>query len=273
MSESVFLAETDLAARGVPSRYPAWLDVLQSATGLFLALFMWGHMFFVASILLGKTAMWSITRLFEGYFFLGASYPRLVSGVAACVFLVFVAHALLAARKFPLSYRQYRVMRAHTRAMRHEDSTLWMWQIYTGFSLFFLASAHLYQMLVWPQNIGPYASSDRIWSDGLWPFYLLMLLAVELHGGIGLYRLCVKWGWPRLSRGLLKKLKWALTAFFLTLGILTLAAYMKIGYEHRLNYGERYHPDTLPQWLLPFAPSGEFSDPPALPPAAEGKEA
>jgi fumarate reductase subunit C len=255
----VFIVQSGLAERPRKSRWPARLDLLQGGTGLILALFMWGHMIFVASILLGKTTMWSITRMFEGYFLLGSAHPRLVSGVVAGVLLLFVAHALLAARKFPINFRQYRAMRAHAQAMRHEDSTLWLWQVYTGFALFFLASAHLYQMLVWPQNIGPYASSDRIWSDGLWPFYLVMLLAVELHGGIGLYRLAVKWGWPHVSRAGLKKLKWGLTAFFLALGLATLGAYMKIGFEHRAHYGERYVPQHLPDWLEKFAPEGDFT--------------
>ena len=261
MSESVFIAQSGLAECPRKRHWPARLDLLQSGSGLILALFMWGHMFFVASILLGETAMWSITRMFEGYFFLGGSQPRLVSGVVAGVLLVFVLHALLAIRKFPISFRQLQTMRAHVKAMRHEDSTLWIWQVYTGFALFFLASAHLYQMLVWPQNIGPYASSDRMWSDGLWPFYLLMLLAVELHGGIGLYRLTVKWGWPNAPREFLKKLKWALTAFFLILGLATLGAYMKIGFEHRAQYGERYQPEHLPAWLERLAPAGDFAPP------------
>jgi fumarate reductase subunit C len=162
--------------------------------------------------------------------------------VVAGVAFLFVAHALLAVRKFPLSYQQYITFRAHAKAMRHGDTTLWIWQVYTGFLLFFLASAHLYQMFVWPQNIGPYASADRMWGDALWPFYLVLLLAVELHGGIGLYRLAVKWGWPNASRAVLQKLKWTLTAFFLILGLATLAAYMKIGFEHRAHYGERYTP-------------------------------
>jgi fumarate reductase subunit C len=219
--------------------------LLQSATGLVLALFMWGHMFFVSSILLGKTPMWVITKTFEGYFFFGRSYAWLVSCVVGCVALLFVTHALLAVRKFPINYQQWRTMRAHAKMMRHEDSTFWIWQVYTGFLLFFLASAHLYQMFVWPQLIGPYASSDRVWSDGLWPFYLVMLLAVELHAGIGLYRLAIKWGWPNAPRESLRKVKWALTGFFLVLGLATLAAYMKIGYEHRAHVGERYTPDWI----------------------------
>jgi fumarate reductase subunit C len=258
VSTSILIVQSGLAEHSRKNRWPARLDLLQSGTGLLLALFMWGHMFFVASILLGETAMWSITRMFEGYFFFGGAHPRLVSCVVAGVLLLFVLHALLAMRKFPADYRQYRTLRAHVKAMRHVDSALWIWQVYTGFALFFLASAHLYQMLVWPQNIGPYASADRVWSDGLWPFYLLMLLALEVHGGIGLYRLAMKWNWPGFSRNFLKKLKWALTGFFLILGLMTLGAYMKIGFEHQARYGERYRPADLPAWLERFAPAGDF---------------
>jgi fumarate reductase subunit C len=78
---------------------------------------------------------------------------------------------------------------------------------------------------------------------------------VELHGGVGLYRLAVKWGWfegddPGWTRTLLKRFKWGITVFFLVLGLLTLAAYMKIGYEHRNRAGERYVPSHL-QLLAP----------------------
>jgi fumarate reductase subunit C len=173
----------------------------------------------------------------------------------------------LAVRKFPSNYRQWRTVRAHAKAMRHTDSTLWIWQVYTGFLLFFLASAHLYQMMVWPHDIGPYASSDRVWSDMLWPFYLVMLLAVELHGSIGLYRLAVKWDLLPFSRTALKRAKWALTLFFLILGLATLGAYMKIGYEHRFQYGERYTPETLPDWLLRLLPENDFSNPHHILPA------
>jgi len=242
MTNETLIIHAGLADKSRKNRWPARLDLLQSSTGLFLALFMWLHMGFVASILLGESAMWTITKLFEGYFFFGKSHPWLVSCVVGFVALVFFAHALLAVRKFPINYRQWRAIRAHATLMRHEDSTLWIGQVYTGFLLFFLASAHLYQMFFWPQDIGPYASSDRVWSDGLWPFYLVMLLVVELHGGIGLYRLAVKWGWPNASRETLKKVKWALTGFFLVLGLATLGAYMKIGHEHRAHAGERYTP-------------------------------
>ena len=244
---------TSASRRGRPaprpraSLWPARLDVLQSVTGLLLALFMWGHMLFVSSILISKDLMWTVTRLFEGYFFFGQPYPILVSGVVATVLALFAVHALLALRKFPADYRQYRIFISHSRSLQHSDTFLWWVQIVTGFALFFLATPHLLQMLTQPGAIGPYASSDRVWSGSWWPIYLALLFCVELHGGIGLYRLAVKWGWfigddPNRSRRRLKRLKWGITAFLLLLGLLTLAAYMRIGYEHRHAVGERYTP-------------------------------
>jgi fumarate reductase subunit C len=204
-------------------------------------------MFFVASILVSEDAMWAVTRMFEGYFVFGVAYPGIVSAVVAVVLLVFAAHALLALRKFPADYAQYRAFLSHRHDLRHTDTTLWWVQVVTGFALFFLATPHLYQMLTQPAAIGPYGSADRVWSGGWWPLYLLLLFAVELHGGIGLYRLAVKWGWfygptPDRTRRNLKRLKWGITAFFLVLGLVTLAAYMKLGYEHRDAAGERYVP-------------------------------
>jgi fumarate reductase subunit C len=231
----------------VKSRWPARLDLLQSGTGLALGLFMWGHMFFVATILLGKDAMWTVARVFEGYFLFGRPLYWLVSLIVGTVFVLFIAHAALALRKFPSSYRQYRTYREHMGDMKHDDTTLWYWQVVTGFALFFMASVHLYIMLTRPDRIGPFESADRVWSDLMWPLYLVMLFAVEFHGGIGLYRLALKWGWfegadPVQTRRRLRAFKWVITAFFLLLGLATLAAYMKIGIEHAPFYGQHYLP-------------------------------
>jgi len=240
------------------TRWPARLDLLQSASGLVLALFMWGHMFFVSSILLGKDAMWSVARFFEGYFFFGRGFPLLVSGVAATILALFVLHALLAMRKLPSSFAQVRSFRAHAGGMKHADTTLWWWQAVTGFAMFFMVTIHLYVMLTRPERIGPFESADRVWTDHFWPLYLVLLFAVELHGGIGLYRLAMKWGWfaganDAITRTRLKTLKWALTVFFLVLGLATLAAYVKIGIEHAPQAGERY----LPAWAQPAGTVGK----------------
>ena len=249
-SSSSIIAGVGLAGVKRKSRWPARLDLVQSVSGLLLALFMWGHMFFVSTILLGNDAMWTVTKFFEGYFFLGRSYPVIVSFVVAGVIALLVVHAFLALRKFPINYRQFVTFRDHMEMINHGDTTLWAWQAFTGFALFFLAAPHLYVMLTRPELIGPFESADRVWTGNYWPLYILLLLAVELHGGIGLYRLAVKWGWfegrdAAATRQRLKTLKWALTAFFLVLGFATLAAYIKIGIEHAPNYGQPYVPASV----------------------------
>jgi len=182
-------------------------------------------------------------------------------------------HAALALRKFPINYRQYREYRDHMGMMRHEDTTLWYWQVVTGFAMFFLASVHLYQMMMHPEAIGPWQSADRVWSGLWWPLYLVLLFAVELHGGIGLYRLCVKWGWmegkdPAATRKNLKMLKWALSAFFIVLGLVTLAAYIKIGMGRDARIGKEF----VPSWQRSSAPAQPSAARVITPPAAPATE-
>jgi fumarate reductase subunit C len=211
------IAGVGLHERTRKSRWPARLDFVQSASGLFLGLFMWGHMAFVSTILISNDAMYWVTKMFEGQMFFDKSYPGLVGTIVALVTFMFVLHGLLAMRKFPANYHEYKEFSGHRKLLRHEDTTLWWIQAVTGFALFFLASVHLYQMLAHPGNIGPYESADRVWSGRWWPLYLL------------------------------KRVKWGITVFFLVLGLTTLAAYMKLGHEHRDRVGERY----VPSWAAP----------------------
>ena len=244
--DDVLIADSDLAEVDGKSRWPAIMDLAQSLSGLLLAVFMLGHLVFVSSILIGKDAMYTVTRMFEGHFLFGRSYPWIVSLVVFLVICLFVLHAALAMRKFPAGYRQYRTLLVHRSALGHPDTSLWFVQVYTGFAMFFLGSAHLFSMLVKPDEIGPYASADRVWG-GMWVVDLLLLLAVAVHLGIGLYRLALKWGWPvgrnpAAGRVMLRRASLALTAVFLLLGLLSLSTYMRIGFEHRDRAGERYRP-------------------------------
>jgi len=229
------------------SRVPAKLDYIQSATGLFLGLFMWGHMLLVSSILISKDFMYGVTKFLEASFIVDGGSPILVSIAALVIFIIFITHAAMGMRKLPGNFKQYQVMKAHADNMDHEDTKLWFIQAFTGFAMFFLGSIHLYIIMTNSDAIGPYASADRVWSEWMWPLYILLLLAVEFHGTIGLYRLAVKWGWfdgndPKAARAKLKTWKKALTYFFLILGFATLAAYMKIGMDHADKAGERYQP-------------------------------
>ncbi|MEJ2721041.1 MAG: fumarate reductase cytochrome b subunit [bacterium] len=238
-----------LESVGTLSRWPARLDVTQSLTGLALGLFMWVHLVLVSSILLGKDAMYYVTSFFELKFLTGwqHGYPVIVSIIGIVVFLLIIVHAGIALRKFPVSWKQHRIYRHQMAMMQHSDTNLWYWQAVTGFIMFFLASVHVYVMISQPDNIGPFASSNRFVTGNFWPLYLVLLFSVELHGTIGLYRLAVKWGPfdgkdPRKNRKRLKRIKTTLTYAFLIIGVLTFATYIKIGLEQRDQPGVRYAP-------------------------------
>jgi len=230
---------------GKKSRIPAKLDFLQSATGLFLALFITFHILFESSILFGKEAMYRLTKMFEGEPFIEGGEPLIITALAIVIFSMFIFHAFLAMRKFPSSYKEYQRYRAHRELLKHQDTNLWFIQITTGFAMFFLGSIHLYMMMTQPEKIGPYASADRIFSDWMWPMYLLLLISVVLHAWVGVYRLIIKWGWfdgkdPRKNRRRSKLIIKVLIAVYLFIGLVSLASYMKIGYDHQDDYGSRY---------------------------------
>ncbi len=235
---------------GTKSRTPALLDKLQSITGLILGLFIVGHLFFTSSILFGKDIMYFETKLFEGSLFLSKPNPALVSIMAGFIFAIFVLHSALAMRKFPYKYREYRVLRVHSLALNHLDTKLWLIQAVTGFLMFFFGSVHLWLMIATPEKIGPFASSDRIYSDGFWVLYAVLIILVVSHAMIGLYRLSVKWGVlvssnPREGRVRNRKLMFIAIVFFSLLGFGALGTYYSIGKSHRDSYGQRYTPENL----------------------------
>ncbi|MFA6138163.1 MAG: fumarate reductase cytochrome b subunit [Sulfurimonas sp.] len=231
-------------------KIPAWLDFLQSATGLILALFIMGHILFEASILVSNEMMYRVTLMFEGYYFFGETYPGIVSFLAAAIFTIFILHAALALRKFPSSYKQYRTLREHTQRMQHEDSSLWMIQVITGFMMFFIGSVHLYIMMSQPSNIGPFASSHRVVSELMGPLYFMLLLSVVSHAFIGLYRLALKWGFmegkhTEISRAKFKLIMKVMIAVYIILGLLSLAKYTYIGLTHDFSSGVEYKSETI----------------------------
>jgi len=220
------------------SRIPAWLDLTQSGTGLILGIFMWIHMLLISSILLGTGSFKFVANIMELAFLspTGTGYPIAVVFAVFGVFTLFILHAGLGMRKFPSSYKQFKTIRAQMKLLKHEDTNLWFYQALTGFIMFFAGSVHLYIMLTNP-SIAPEISAGRVFSSTMWPLYLILLIAVEYHGAIGLYRLCMKWNWligsdAKKGRAKLKKMKKTATMFFLILGILSLIAFFLFGYRY-----------------------------------------
>jgi fumarate reductase subunit C len=237
------------------SVWPAKLDFVQALTGLVLVLFIWTHMLLDASILIGKDAMYRVARFMEGGALFGADHPALVAAGAFVIFAIIVVHAIVAMRKFPIRYQEYRAFTDHMARFHHDDTTLWWVQAWTGFAMMFLASMHLIGIMTKPADIGPYASADRIIGEWMWIIYALLLISVHLHAGVGIYRLAVKWGFTlghdaAASRHRLKLARLFIIGFFLVLGFASLSAYMALGIAHRGHAGERY----VPSWQQHAAP-------------------
>ena len=231
-------------------KMPAKLDFLQSTTGLILAVFIMGHILFEASILISDEMMYRVTLMFEGYYFFGERYPGIISFLAAAIGTIFILHAGLAVRKFPASYRDYKIITQHTKRMKHEDSSLWMIQVITGFMMFFIGSVHLYIMFSQPGNIGPFASSNRVVNELMGPLYFMLLLSVVSHAFIGLYRLAMKWGFmegenTKKSRAIFKFLMKSMIALYIIVGLSSLARYTYIGTHHDFSDGKRYESKTI----------------------------
>ena len=77
---------------------------------------------------------------------------------------------------------------------------------------------------LWGTRVGIEAvtTMERVQS-GLWLPYAILLVCVEFHASIGLYRLATKWGaGAMLSRGAIHAIERVLLWFFLGLGIVVL---------------------------------------------------
>jgi fumarate reductase subunit C len=203
-----------------PSKISAYLDGLQMLTGVGLILFMWSHMVLVASVNLGAGAMNTIARFFED------TYMAQVGG--PIIGFTFLLHFVLAARKVPFRMDQQSTIWKHSRMLRHTDTWLWLIQAFTAMVILIMGSIHMWTVLT-DLPITAAKSAARI-QGGFWlVFYLILLPMVELHVGIGFYRIGVKWGLIRRNtRKGFKRFENGLTAIFILIGLITIIRFMTL---------------------------------------------
>ena len=209
---------TTATHEGLPvGKLSAYLDWVQMLTGAALILFMWSHLILVSSILLGPGVMNALAWFFE------ATYMAQVGG--PLIFLTFLVHFVLAARKIPFNTAQQRVMLSNAQRLRHGDTWLWVVQAVTAMGILIMGAIHLWVVLT-NLPITAEKSAARIQTGFWFVFYLFLLPMVELHVGIGFYRILVKWGFvDRNSRWTIKKKENLLTAIFIGIGLLSLLRY------------------------------------------------
>ena len=200
-----------------PSRISAYLDWLQMLTGAGLILFMWSHMIMVASVILGPGVMNALAGFLEEYYMAQVGGP--------IVAFIFLLHFVLAARKVPFRTEQQSTIWKFSRQLRHTDTWLWMIQAFTAMIILIMGSVHMWTVLS-DFPITAAKSAARV-QGGFWlVFYLILLPTVELHVGIGFYRIAVKWGFVRRKRRKgFKRFENILTAIFIAIGLVALARF------------------------------------------------
>jgi len=207
-----------------------WLDISQSVSGVILAVFLWTHLILVSSILLGADAMTWVAGMMELNFLSpdGHGYPWVVSLIAIAIASLVLIHVLIAVQKLPLSLRQQIALRKQMAAINHGDTKLWVWQAITGVGILLMLPVHLWLIGSAPETIGPSGSADRIWNEGVWMLYIPLLLCVELHAAIGVYRVAIKWGLARdlNTRARMKKIKTIVSVVFVVIGFASLLAFL-----------------------------------------------
>jgi fumarate reductase subunit C len=205
-------------------------ELASGLSGLGLALFMWGHLLLVGSILTGTRGFDWLAQSLERYFI---AQPTVI-----VITVLFLVHAVLASRKIPAQIAERRRLTALARELAssrstgpvHHESLLWIWQVRTGMAILVLGSFHilLLGLDVLTPLFGSYAGIEAESSmarvrAGLWLPYAILLVCVEFHASVGLYRLAVKWGaGSRLSRVAARRIERVLLWFFLGLGALVL---------------------------------------------------
>lgn len=215
-------------------------ELISGATGFVLALFMWGHIVLVGSILTGARGFDWMATMLEEYF--------IAQPTVAAIFAIFIVHAIFASRKIPAQLRERRRMielakglqqsgrekvatrRANSPFVPHLDSMLWIWQVRTGMVMLVIGSFHLILLGidVFTPLYGEHPGIESTTSmarvaAGLWLPYAVLLLCVEFHASVGLYRLAIKWGADVLpQRRILHRIEQVIFWLILGIGALTL---------------------------------------------------
>jgi len=200
-----------------PALSATWLELVTSASGLGLAIFMLMHLGLLSTVLIGAQTMDDLGGLLERYYLLHAMIGPLI--------LLGLVHVFLALRKVPTTFRQQRILVSRARGMAHLDTWTWVFQVLSGAAILILASIHLWVILIdlpiEASKSGEHVSGMYLWLD------IPFVLFVWGHICVGLYRIAVKWG--LLARRWAYGLVGAYAAAALVLSFAVMASFYRLG--------------------------------------------
>lgn len=192
------------------------VEMVQTVSGLLLVGFLWTHMLFVASILLGVEAFNTLAHFMEQF--------RLLDVAVVFIILTVAAHVGAVLRRIPGRWQEQKIVWRHAQIIRHGDTWSWLFQAVTGSAMLLLIIIHVFTVVY--VGIDAKLSADRVHSWMLW-FYLVFLVLAEYHASVGLYRALVKWGF--VKRHDLKRVLTVITVFTIALGCVSLWAFYSLG--------------------------------------------
>lgn len=241
------LPVTEMVPAAKAARVQWRYDVISTASGVFLALFMWGHMMFVSTIWAGERGFDWVADMME--------YTWIAQITVVLVTVAFFVHFVVASRKIPAKLQERKLIKNLGDDIRdsewrlpspkksglekirpHSETSLWIWQLRSGMVILVIGAVHLFavasdvvQRVLGGPGITAAESMSRV-QGGMWVLYAVLLIAVEFHAGIGLYRVFVKWGLgkripiigKRITRRMAHIMEQLTLLFFLAVGIVTL---------------------------------------------------
>jgi fumarate reductase subunit C len=201
-------------------RSDAILDWLQMLSGVALIIFVFMHMSLVSSVIFSPDIMDTIAHKYE------ENYMAQIGG--PILFLLFLFHFYLAARKIPFRLDGQKTIWKHAKMLKHRDTWLWVVQVVSAMLILVMGSIHMWAVLS-DLPITAARSAERIQSGPWIFFYLVLAPLVIMHVVAGLYRIAVKWGFIKdYQRGRLNKFATGLAILFLCIGLATLARFMTL---------------------------------------------
>jgi fumarate reductase subunit C len=195
-----------------------YVDLTESLTGVMLIGFLWTHMMFVCTILLGYRVFNLLADSLDRYYLAQIGIPFVI--------LLLFIHIFVAGRRAPWQLQEMKITWRHVNNIEHTDTWIWLGQVITALIIVIMASIHIWVILTqWP--ITAIKSSFRIDSGYFW-FYVLLLFVGEYHAGFGLYRMGVKWGLikNRRTAGYVMKV---ITAVIVAFGLVALCTFKQFG--------------------------------------------
>ncbi|MBP1933835.1 hypothetical protein [Ammoniphilus resinae] len=193
-----------------------WVELVQTVSGLLLVGFLWTHMIFVASILLGIEAFNTLAKFMEDF--------GLLPVAVIFIILAGAAHVGTVLRRIPGRWQEQKIVWRHAKTIKHHDTWSWLFQAVTGSAMLILIIIHVFVVVY--AGINTELSADRVHSWMLW-FYIVLLLLAEYHASVGLYRTLVKW--TNMKRRSLKTVLLIITILTVGLGLISLAVFYSHG--------------------------------------------